>query len=388
MAIPFKVNLRSLFVRKVSTFTTVACLALVVGVFSTMMALVSGLQHTFRTSGDPLNVMVMRDGSTSETNSIVTIDQFQILKTVSGVAKGPDGAPNAGAESVIIINQNKRGTKDGANIVLRGVSPGGFAAHPDVKIVEGRAFKPGQSELIAARSIAKKFEGCGLGETLRLEKRRFTIVGTFEAGGTAHDSEVWGDVEEARDTFGRSMYSTVLLRAEDPSAVAAIRSAVKEDQRLKLKAMPETEYYAQQTQQAGMIQSTGLFLATILAVGAAFGAANTMYAAVSSRSKEIGTLRAIGFSRVSILIAYLGEAVVLGILGGALGTAVTYLAVNGVTTGTVNWSTFSEVSFAFRVTPILIAVAIAFSSIIGALGGLLPARFAARAPITTALRQL
>lgn len=388
MAIPFKVNLRGLFVRKVSTLTTVACLALVVGVFSGMMALVSGLKYTFRTTGDPLNVMVMREGSTSETNSIVTLDQFSILSTLPGIARDASGRPVANGEAVIIINKNKRGTKDGANIVLRGVSPEGFATHPEVKIVEGRPFVPGQSELIASLSIGGKFEGCGLGETLNLEKRNFKVVGTFEAGGTARESELWGDVTEVRETFRRPVYSTVILRSADASAVGAIQGAVKADQRLHLRAVPETQYYSEQTAQAVPIQFAGLFLAFILAIGAAFGAANTMYAAVSSRSKEIGTLRALGFSRISIMIAYLTEALVLGMLGGVVGTAVTYLVVNGVTTGTVNWQTFSEVSFAFRVTPVLIAVAIAFASVIGALGGLLPARFAARAPITTALRQL
>jgi len=389
MAIPFKVNLRGLLVRKVSTLSTVVCLALVVAVFSTMMALAAGLAHTFKISGDPLNVMVMRDGSTSEINSGVTMDQYQILTALPGAAKDAQGKSNVTGEIVLVINQNKRGHDKGANIILRGVTQQAFAVHPEIKIVEGRAFTPGQSELIASRSISRKFQGCGLGETLTLRKRQFKVVGIFEAGGTSKDSEILGDVDELSDAFDRKGYfSTVFIRAADPSAVALIQSGIKGDQRLSLKAIRETEYFAEQTQQAGFIIAAGLFLAVILAVGAGFGAANTMYAAVSARSKEIGTLRAIGFSRIAILIAYMGEALVLGALGGIVGILITYFAMNGVNTGTINWQSFSEVSFAFRVTPILAVIAIAFASVIGALGGLLPATLAARARITQALRQI
>ena len=388
MAIPFKVNLRGLFVRKVSTVTTVVCLALVVAVFSAMMALANGLEYTLRSTGDPLNVIAMRDGATSEMNSFVSIDQYQVLKTIPGVAAAADGKPAVAGEVVIVINKNKRGSEEGANVVIRGVTPAAFVNHPEVKIVEGRTFQPGQAELIASRSIAKKFDHCGLGETLSLKKRDLKIVGIFEAGSTAHGSEIWGDEIVIRDLFNRPGYSVALLRAQDASAVGTIQTAVKNDQRLKLSAISEKEYFAQQTRQAEPIRIVGQFLALILAIGAAFAAANTMYAAVSSRGREIATLRALGFSRGSILMAYLGEALVLGLLGGVVGIAVAYLAVNGVTTGTANWVTFSELSFAFRVTPVLVAIAITFASVIGALGGLLPARLAARAPITQGLRQL
>lgn len=389
MAIPLKVNLRGLLVRKVSTISTIVCLALVVAVFSTMMALAAGLSHTFTTSGDPLNVMIMRDGSTSEINSGVTTDQYQILSALPGAAKDASGRSNVTGEVVLVINQNKRGHDKGANIILRGVSPQAFAVHPEIKVVEGRSFTPGQSEVIASHSIAKKFQGCGLGEVLTLRKRQFKVVGLFEAGGTSKDSEILGDVDELRDAFERTgYYSTVFIRAADPSAVAVIQSAIKTDQRLGLKAIRETDYFAAQTQQSGVIIAAGLFLAIILAVGAGFGAANTMYAAVSSRSKEIGTLRAIGFSRLAIMLAYMAEALVLGALGGVVGILITYLTMNGVNTGTINWQSFSEVSFAFRVTPVLAVIAIAFASVVGALGGLLPATFAARARITQALRQI
>jgi putative ABC transport system permease protein len=388
MAIPFKVNFRSLFVRKTSTLTTIACLALVVAVFSTMMSLAAGLKHTFSKTGDPLNLMVMREGSQSETESFVSLDQTQILETLPGIAKGPDGKPVVTGEVVIIINKNKRGTHDGANITLRGVSQAGFSAHPEIKVVEGRNFETGQLEVIASKAMAKKFENCGLGETLTLNKRPFKIVGIFDSGGSTHDSELWGDVTVVREAFRRNGYSTVILRAQDSSAISSIKAAVDADQRLKLKVVPETQYFSEQTKQAQPIEFAGVFLATILAFGAAFGAANTMYAAVSSRSKEIGTLRAVGFSRIAILIAYVSEAMLLGLAGGILGVAITYLFVDGVKTGTANMVTFSEVSFAFRVTPVLVAVSIAFASVVGALGGLLPARLAARAPITQALRQL
>ena len=387
MAIPFKVNLRGLFVRKVSTITTVVCLALVVAVFSSMMSPANGLKYTFRNTGDPRSVLILREGATSEVQSGVTLEQFQILRTLPGVAKGPDGSPVATGEVVVVINRDKRGARAGANITVRGISPEGFAAHGEIRLVEGKTFEAGKSELIVSRSIAKKFENCGLGETLDLQKRKFLVVGIFDAGGSSHDSEIIGDVTDLRDAFKRGAYSTVLLRAADNSGVATIKDAIARDRRLKLKAIPESQYYAEQTRQAQPIQVAGIFLATILAVGAGFGAANTMYAAVSSRSREIGTLRAIGFSRSAIMIAYLTEAFALGVAGGAIGMAITYLAVNGVTTGTSNWETFSEVSFAFRVTPALVALGIAFSSVIGALGGLLPARLAARAPITQALRQ-
>lgn len=388
MAIPFKVNLRSLFIRKVSTLTTIACLALVVAVFSTMMSLAAGLRHTFRKTGDPLNVMILRDGALSETESFVTLDQMQILETLPGVAKEASGRPIVTGEVVIIINKHKRGTPDSANITLRGVPPEAFSAHPEVKVAEGRSFEPGQLELIASRSIARKFENCGLGETLTLNRRPFKLVGILDASGTTHDSEIWGDATVVRDAFKRSGYSSVILRAEDASAIETIKSGVKADQRLKLKVITEPDYFEAQMQQAGMLEGVGVFLAAFLAIGAAFGAANTMYAAVSSRAREIGTLRAIGFSRFGILTAYVAEALVLGLAGGIVGVAVTYFLVDGLQTGTANFTTFSEVSFAFRVTPILVVISIAFASVIGALGGLLPARLAARAPITQALRQL
>jgi hypothetical protein len=380
MAIPFKVNLRSLFIRKVSTLTTIACLALVVGVFSAMMALANGLEHTFHASGDPLNVLVLRAGSTAETNSGISVEQYQILKSLPGVAKRANGTPIATGEVVTIINQNKRGTKDGANIILRGVPPEAFEAHPEVKVVEGRTYQPGKSELIASRSIAAKFEGCRLGETLTLRKRAFTIVGIFEAAGTAKGSRSGG-----RGRGQRHVQADRLLLERPPSRRRSFRG--RHDQGGD-RGRPASQ--ARRGPGAGVLHEADPPVDADQGGGPVPGRDPRSRGRVRSGEHDVrrrvvaprrrsarcerSASRASRSSRPTSpsrsFSGSLGDRRNLGLYA--------HIALFGGETGTANWDTFSEVSFAFRVTPVLIAIAIAFRRSSERSGAFSPARFAVR----------
>jgi putative ABC transport system permease protein len=387
MAIPLKYNLRNLVVRRVSTFMNVFTIALVVAVFIAIMALANGLNSALVSTGTPENIIVIRQNSQTEVNSQVTRDAFQIIQTLPGVARDVSGKPIASAEITVLVNLPRRDTGEATNITVRGVSESGFSIRPQIKLVEGRMFNPGNGEAIVSRKISDRFTSTSIGDHIRLGRREFTVVGLFEAGGTAFDSEIWSQVEDVADAFDRSNYSSTIVRAESVATRDALASRIASEQRLKLEAKSEITYFEEQTSASGPIRGLGIFVAVVMGIGACFGGMNTMYAAVAARTREIGTLRALGFSKASILTSFVIESVMIALIGGLIGCLLA-LPVNGIATGTMNFRTFSEVAFSFRITPDLVITALIFAAVMGVLGGLLPSRLAARMPITKALREL
>jgi putative ABC transport system permease protein len=387
LAIPLKYNLRNLVVRRVNSLMTVFTVALVVGVFLALMALANGLNTALVSTGAPQNVLVMRESAQSEVQSIVTKESYQIIQTIPGIARDAEGKPLASAEATVLVNIARRETGQPSNVTVRGVSEAGFSLRPQIKLIQGRMFRPGIGEAIVSKRIAERFSSTGLGDEIQLGRHKWSIVGIFDAGNTAFGSEIWSDVHQVMDAFDRTDYSSVLVRAADGFTPNQIADRINSEQRLKLEAKPEVKYYEEQTSAAAPIRALGMFVAVILGIGACFGGMNTMYAAVAARTREIGTLRALGFSKLSIVTSFVIESTMLGIAGGIVGCLLA-LPVNGVTTGTTNFRTFSELAFSFQLSGELIAIAIGFAALLGFVGGLLPARMAARLPLTTALRQL
>lgn len=385
MAIPLKYNLRNLAVRRTTTAMTAFSITLTVTVFVVLMALAQGLQTSLTATGHPLNLMIMRDGSQSETQSSVQRDALQIIRYLEGIAKNEKGEPTVSPELVVLINLPRRGQVQGSNVTIRGLGPEGFALRREFKLVEGREFKPGMREVIVSKRIAERFQNCALGEKLKFAKGYWTVVGVFDAGHTAYASEIWTDAEDLGQDFDRDGYSSVYLRATDTAALNRLKLQVADDRRLHQKAETELEYYEKQTRTAGPIKFLGIFIAGLMAVGASFAAMNTMYAAVARRTKEIGALRVVGFSRGSILLSFIIESVIIAGIGGFIG-CVLALPINGVSTGTTNFMTFSELAFSFRVTPALLLQGIVFAVLMGFIGGLFPAWRAAHENIVTALR--
>jgi putative ABC transport system permease protein len=387
MAIPLKYNLRNLIVRRVSTLMTIGTIALVVAVFVALMSLANGLNSSLVETGSPENVVVLRDGSQTEMQSFVTKEAFQVIQTIPGIARDTQGKPIASGEVVVLINLLRRGDISASNVTVRGVSETGVALRPHLKLVEGRMFRPDVGEAIVSRKIADRFQGASLGDELQLGRRKFAVVGIFDAGGTGFDSEIWSDVVGVADAFDRASYSSVLIRAENLATRDQLVSRIEAEQRLKLESKSELAYYEEQTSASGPIRGLGIFVAIIMGIGACFGGMNTMYASVAYRTREIGTLRALGFSKASVLTSFVIESMILSLIGGVIGCLLA-LPVNGIATGTMNFRTFSEVAFSFRITPDLLLSALIFSLVLGFIGGLLPSRTAARMPITRALREI
>ena len=386
MAIPLKYNLRNLIVRRVSTMMTVGTVALVVAVFVALMALANGLTLALKTTGSPENVIIVRQGSQTEMQSAVSKEAFQIIQTFPGIARDREGKPMASAEIAVVVNLPRR-AGDSTNVTLRGVSETGFAIRPYIKLVEGRMFRPDVGEAIVSRTVTKRFSGTEVGQTLEVGRRNLTVVGVFDAGGTAFDSEIWSSVNDVADAFDRGGYSSALVRAENVATRDQLVSRIMAEQRLKLEAKPEVKYYEEQTAASGPIRGLGVFVAIIMGIGACFGGMNTMYASVAYRTREIGTLRALGFSKAAVMTSFVIESMMLALIGGVVGCLLA-LPVNGIATGTMNFRTFSELAFSFRITPDLLVSALIFSLVLGLVGGLLPSRLAARMPITKALREI
>lgn len=371
MAIPLKYNFRNLVVRRTTTAMTAASIFLTVLVFVALMALAQGLQTSLATTGQPLNIMIMREGSQSEAASSVTRESLQVIKYLEGIAKNPKGEPWVSPELIVLINLPRRGQTQGSNVTIRGLGPDGPSLRPEFKMVEGRFFRSGLREVIVSKRIAGRFQNCGLGDRLKFAKGYWTVVGAFTVGGTAYDSEIWTDANDLAADFDREAYSAVMVRATDAGVVSRLKDQISNDRRLHLKTQTEREYYENQTRYAAPIKALGLFIAALMAVGASFAAMNTMYAAVARRTKEIGTLRVLGYSRGSILLSFIIESVLIAAVGGILGCLVSLFA-NFVTTGTTNFATFSEVAFNFRVTPGLLRDGMIFAVLMGFLGGFFP----------------
>jgi putative ABC transport system permease protein len=388
MALPLKYNLRNLRVRWHTTLATVVGIGLVVWVFLVVMALARGLKSTFIETGDKRNIMVLRKGSTAESSSQITRNEVRRIRYLDGIARDSAGEPLSSAEILVLITLDRRDRTGTANVLVRGLGPVGLTLRTTVKLAEGRMFQPGNRECIVSRKVANRFAGCRIGEQFRTGKTMWTVVGIFDAARTAFESEVWTDADEARDVFKRDFYGSILIRPVDEDAIPALTQRMENDKELSVRVLREQEYYEEQTKTStAPIQIFGTFLAVIMSIGAAFAAMNTMYAAVGARTREIGTLRVLGFRRREIYVSFLLESILLSGLGGLLGCGAA-LFWNGVSTGTMSFTTFSEIAFEFRVTWDLLLEGLAFAIIMGVVGGLLPAKLAAQKPVLDALRSV
>jgi putative ABC transport system permease protein len=386
MAIPISYAIRNLRLRKGLTAMTALGIALTVATAVFIMALLAGLDRAFGTTGDPNNVLVLRKGSTSELSAGgVNRDALQIFKELPGVAKNEKGEALVSGEDILVIVLPRRDGTGETNVTTRFLTPLGIQMRPKIHLVSGRWFTPGQREVTVSKSIRDRFSKANLGDTIHIGNGDWNIVGIFDASGTAHESEIWGDINQLATDFERSIYSSMLVRASDPVSAEALRNRANDDQRLQLNGMLEPEYYSSQTRSGDPIKWVGRIVAIIMAIGSCFAAMNTMYAAVAYRGREIATLRVIGFSRPSILTSFVFESLLLSLLGAAVGI-VLMLPFNGMTTGTSNAVTFSEVVFSLRMTPVVVGSAVAFALVMGLLGGLAPAWHASRREILDALR--
>jgi putative ABC transport system permease protein len=357
-----------------------------VAVLLSILALVEGLRVTLSGSGDPLRVIVLRKGSTSELVSLFTRTQFQDLRFKPGIRAGRDGQPLASLEVMTVINLASVDNPEGSNVTVRGLVPAGVEMRKNVRLAEGRWFTPGRREVVVGKSVAKRYPAAKIGRKIRFGRGEFDIVGVTDAGRGAENSEIWGDLNQAAADLNRvEVLSSALLEATDPVTAKALVNDINNDRRLDLTASSEKEYYDQQTSTAAPIEYTGILVALIMAVGSSFAAMNTMYAAVARRAREIGTLRVLGFSRFSILSSFFIESVLLSALGGVLGCLLV-MPLNGVTTAIGN-SNFADLAFDFHVTPPIMLAGIAFAVALGSFGGLFPAGSAARKQILTALRE-
>jgi len=389
VAIPLTYTLHSLRARWISTVVAVLGIAGTVGVFVAMLAMARGFQATLVASGSPQNALIRRAGATSEMDSMMELGQVRVIEDAPGVARGSDG-PFVSREVVVIAALPLRRTGTDANVQVRGVSAKVLAVRDTVRIAAGRFFRPGLTEVVVGRNVAASYEGFDLGGTVRFGGATWTVVGVFDAGGSAFDSEVWCDGSILNQVYQRprNLFQSVTVRLTAPTALKTLADALGGDPRLTVQADREIEYYEKQSQQlTTLILVLGTIVAAVMGIGAIFGALNTMYSAVAERSREIATLRALGFGVGSVVASFVVEALCLALIGGLLG-CVAVLPLNGLTTGTMNWQTFSHLAFAFSVTPSLLLAGLAFAVFMGLVGGVPPALRAARQPIAAALREL
>jgi putative ABC transport system permease protein len=385
------INLRTLPQRLGTSLVVVVGIAGVVGVLVSVLAMAEGFRHTLASTGRPGRVIMLRAGSDAEMSSGVDRDQATLLAALPAVARGDGGRPLASAELVVMVDVPRKGETHFNNVAVRGVQPAAFAIRDELRLVEGRAFRPGVREVIVGRKASQQFTGLDLGSRIAFRDSDWTVVGVFTTGGDVHETEIWADAEVAMSAFRRTGFQSVTATLADGSTAGleALVSTIKRDPRLSINVLREPDYYAKQ---AGvltrLITVIGYTVAAFMAIGATFGALNCMYSAIASRQVEIATLRAIGFGGAPVVVSVLIEALVLALLGGAAGGALAYVYCDGASLSTLNFSTFSQVAFDFRVTPALLGQGLAWALLIGAAGGLLPAIRAARAPVTTALRAL
>jgi len=387
MALPLSYNVRNVRNRWQVTLLAVSGIALVVAVFTVLMSMSEGFALALRATGTPRNAMVVQRGSASELTSWVPLDQRQMIAVRDEVARGVDGQPLASPEVVIVTNKQK---KDGepTQITVRGVTPRAFEVREGIKIVQGRTFAPGNYEIIVGEKIAGRVAGLDSGSSVKLQKHECNDVGQFTSQGGAFESEIWGDADVMGPDFGRTSGSNSLsVRLKDGTDVASLDRWIRSNPQMQLQALSERKYYDDQAGPlATILRRLANFVAIIMGVGAVFGAMNTMYAVVAARTREIGTLRALGFSRRAILFSFVLESVTLALAGGLIGCLLAF-PMNGYSTGTGQTQSFSEIAFAFQITPGIVATGVAFAVVMGLIGGLLPALRAARLPITSALRE-
>lgn len=385
-AVPFAYIARNLWVRRVTTLLTAGGMALVVYVFATVLMMSEGIRSTLVATGQPDNVMVLRQGAGAEINSAIERGQAAILSTLPGIATDALGRPLLSAEPVVLINLPKRSNGKPSNVTVRGTSDIGLQLRPGVRIVEGRMFRPGTSEIVVGSSTASGFAGIDIGANLRFAGRDWLIVGRYDSGRSGFDSEIWGDAEQMAQAFRRTVFSIVVFRLADAGLFDSVKARIDADPRLALEAKPEIRFYAEQSEAlATFINILGLSLAIIFSIGAVVGAMITMFAAVAQRTGEIGTLRALGFRRGAVLAAFLVESLLLSAIGGVVGLAVAS-AMQAVDVSTTNFQTFAELAFRFVLTPTIAWQALAFALAMGVVGGFIPAWRAARLQIVDCLR--
>jgi len=386
MTLPFGYIARNLAARRLTTTLTAGGMALVVYVFATVLMLAAGLEQTLVSTGQDDNVIVIRRGAQTEVQSGIDRTQAGIVESLADVAIGGDGHKLISKEPVVLINLPKRDSNKASNVVIRGVTPTGLALRPQVSLIEGRMFRPGTAEVIAGHSIASGFKGAGVGETLRFASRDWTVVGVFDAGRTGFDSEIWGDGEQMLQAFRRLGFSALIFKLADADRFDAVKKEIEADPRLTLEAKRETRFYADQSENLSkFISILGTTISLIFSIGAVIGAMITMYASVASRTAEIGTLRALGFPRSAILVAFLVEALMLGLLGGVIGL-IGASFMQALSISTTNFQTFAELAFSFTLTPAIVIISLAFALSMGFVGGFLPAARASRMKIVDALR--
>jgi putative ABC transport system permease protein len=386
MFVPIKYNVRNLLVRRTSTLLTVFGIGVSVAVFVSVMALVEGIRETFVTTGEPLNVLAIRNGAQSETGSLIEPTSALVARTIRGAGRGTDGEPLVSVERMVYVQQ-PRLTTGSSNIVIRGLGETGRTLRPVAHLVIGRWYVPGRRELTVSRTIADRFRNTSLGDELVSGRARFRVVGIFDAGRSAYASEMWTSAEDIGSAFDRANYSNILARAADRGSVRTVIDALSDDPRMHFDARSERAFYAEQTKAATPVKILGNIIAIVMAVGSAFAAMNTMYAAVASRGREVAVLRALGFSRAAIAFSFVSEAVLLSMVGGIVG-GIGVTPLNGLSTGTTNWFTFSEMNFAFAVTAPLFVRGVLFAAVMGLAGGILPALRASRMSPATAMRAL
>ena len=387
MAIPLEYNVRSALGRPWATLATAFGIGMVVAILVLALALASGFQSAVVSTGSPNNVIVLRKGADSELSSGIGRDQANIIKGTAFVASGSDGRPLVSPELLVVTNQERKEGKGTSNVTVRGVDREGLALRDGIKIYEGRDIAPGAAELIVGKRIADRFEGFGVGQQVRLEQRLFTVVGHFSAGGSGFESEVWGDNAVFMPVL-REDFQSVTFRMKNPSQFASIKKELEADPRLGVDVRRESDYYSDL---AGTLANTmrvlGVFIVLIMAVGALFAAMNTMFASIGARSREIATMLTLGFGKGSILLAFLVESILIALVGGVIGCLLA-LPVNGTATSTTNFSTFSEIAFAFRITPAALLTGMIFAFLLGVVGGLLPAWKASRQPLAASMRAM
>jgi ABC-type lipoprotein release transport system permease subunit len=388
MAIPLSYNVRNILHRPAATITTALGIAFTVAILIGALALASGFQAALLETGSDDNLLILRKGANSEISSGVTRDAANILRALPDVATGAGGRPQVSAEVVVLTNKPRLGQPGTSNMTVRGIDPEALTFRSRVRIIDGRMFEPGAAEIIVGQRIAPRFADCRLGDKMRFGQQDFTVVGHFVAGGSSFESEIWGDNKVLMPVFRGDVFQSVTFRMKNPSRFAALKKELEADPRLGVDVHREREFY---NDQAGLLATTiriaGVFIVIIMAVGAVFGAMNTMFAAVSARTREISTLLILGFSPLAVMLSFMFESLFLALLGGVLGCLIA-LPINGIVTSTTNFSSFSEVAFAFRVTPVAMVVGLVFAAMMGVVGGFLPSLHAARQPLAQSVREL
>lgn len=387
MKVPIVYNVRSVLQRPVSTALTALGIALVVAVFIGMLALANGFRAALVQTGSAQNMLVLRRGADSELSSGLSREDVRVLAASPHVATDADGRPMASPEVYVVVPLPRMGDTIGvANVVVRGISEQAWAVRTNVQVVEGRRPQSGRSEVCVGQKIVGRFPGTGVGETLRFAGRDWNVVCHFTAGGSAFESEVWGENEQFMPVFRGEAFQSVTLRLKNPAAFEEAKRALEDDRRITVDVNRESEFYAAQSALLGSIlQILAILITSIMGVGAVFGAVNTMFAAVASRAPEIAVLLTLGFHPRSVLASFVAESAIIAAAGGAIGCLLA-LPVNGLVTSTTNWASFSEIAFSFRVTPGLLLAGLAFAVVMGVVGGFFPARRAAKLPVVQALR--